>query len=73
MGRSRWKDIQLITTVIAEGYQVVDIGPDGRAQPSRVYEAELEAVRESNHSKMTLKEFSSGESVPEMRSRIKNC
>ncbi|AVR97446.1 DUF6861 domain-containing protein [Pseudoduganella armeniaca] len=58
---------------IANGYQVVDIGPDGRSQPSRFYEAELEAVRESNHSKATLKKFGSGETVQEMRARVRKC
>jgi hypothetical protein len=58
---------------IVKGYQVVDIGPDGRSQPSRFYEAELEAVRESNHSKAALKKFGSAETVQEMRARVRKC
>lgn len=58
---------------IRQGYQVVDIGPDGRAEPSEFYKAEREAVREMNAAKMTLKKLPNGETVGEMRTRICKC
>ncbi|MDA8521082.1 DUF6531 domain-containing protein [Acidovorax sp. NCPPB 4044] len=58
---------------IEAGYRVVDIGPDGRATPSRFYVAELDAVRETGAPKITLKKFANGETVGQMRNRIKSC
>jgi hypothetical protein len=58
---------------IRQGYQVVDIGPDGRATPSRFYLAEQEAIRETGASKATLKKFENGETVAEMRQRVCLC
>ena len=58
---------------IDAGYKVVDIGPDGRTNPSRFYAAELEAVKEKGAAKITLKKFASGETVAGMRQRIGKC
>lgn len=58
---------------IDAGYEVVDIGPDGRSNPSRFYAAELEAVREKGVTKITLKKFASGETVAGMRQQIGNA
>lgn len=58
---------------IAKGYQVVDIGPDGRPVRSQFYIAEQEAIREMGASKVTLKKFPGGESVGEMRARVCAC
>jgi RHS repeat-associated protein len=58
---------------IKQGYQVVDIGGDGRADPSRFYAAEQEAVREAGAAKATLKKFKNGETVAEMRGRVCRC
>ncbi|MDM5181981.1 RHS domain-containing protein [Massilia sp. DJPM01] len=58
---------------IRQGYKVVDIGPDGRATPSRFYLAEQEALAEAMASKTTLKKFGNGETVAEMRARVCRC
>lgn len=58
---------------IANGYQVVDIGPDGRPVRSPFYLAEQEAIREMGAAKMTLKKLPGGETVAEMRARICAC
>lgn len=58
---------------IAAGYKVIDIGSDGRSEPSRFYQAELEAIKESHAIRIRLKKFSNGESISQMRSRIGGC
>ncbi len=58
---------------IAAGYQVVDIGPDGRPVPSEFYKAEQAALREMGATKMTLKKFPNGETVGDMRARVCAC
>ncbi|MDQ1833109.1 DUF6861 domain-containing protein [Massilia scottii] len=58
---------------IRQGYKVVDIGPDGRATPSRFYLAEQEALAEAKAAKTTLKKFGNGETVAEMRARVCRC
>jgi RHS repeat-associated protein len=58
---------------IAQGYQVVDIGPDGRPVRSEFYRAEQEAIREMGASKVTLKKLPNGETVGDMRARVCAC
>ena len=58
---------------IEAGYTVVDIGSDGRPTPSRFYVAELEAVKETGATRWRLKAFKSGETIQQMRNRIKGC
>jgi RHS repeat-associated protein len=55
---------------IAEGYKVVDIGPDGRAIRSPFYTAEQQAIRELGVGKTKLKKFATGETVAGMRGRV---
>ena len=61
---------QWLKDKIADGYKVVDIGTDGRAVRSRFYQAELDALKETNTSKIKLKKLPDGESIGDMRKRI---
>jgi hypothetical protein len=61
---------QWLKQKIASGYQVVDIGPDGRPGGSAFYAAEHEAIKETGARKTTLKKFGNGETVQDMRSRV---
>ena len=55
---------------IKAGYQVVDIGPDGRPVGSDFYRAEQQAVREMGAAKMTIRKFPNDENVADMRTRL---
>lgn len=55
---------------MADGYQVVDIGPDGRSIGSPFYAAEQETIKEMGASKVKIKKFGNGGSVSEMRGRL---
>ncbi|WMJ72301.1 DUF6531 domain-containing protein [Cytophagaceae bacterium ABcell3] len=56
---------------IKNGYTVVDIGSDGRSKPSKFYKAELEAVKEVRGKRIKVKIFPNGETVEQLRSRLK--
>ena len=56
---------------INDGFKVIDIGSDGRTESSKFYLAELAALKETKTPKITLKMFSSGETISAMRARLK--
>lgn len=64
---------QWLVDKIENGYDIVDIGRDGRPNPSRFYDAELEALSETKGTgkRLKLKKLPSGETISEMRARIK--
>ncbi len=61
---------QWIREKVAQGYTVVDIGPDGRVQRSKFYLAELDEVAKTRGKLIKLKKMPSGESVADLRKKI---
>jgi hypothetical protein len=61
---------QWLKDKIAQGYTVVDIGPDGRLKGSDYYKVEQEAIKEMGVSRIKLKKFANGETVADMRARV---
>jgi len=64
---------QWLRQKIASGYTIIDIGTDKRPNRSVFYQAELDTLKETKTRKITLRKFSNGESVLEMRSRVSAC
>jgi RHS repeat-associated protein len=64
---------QWLKDKIAAGYHVVDIGTDGRPVRSKFYEAEQEAIKEMKATRTRLRKFANGETVDQMRARVKGC
>ena len=58
-----------LKTKIDSGYKIVDIGPDGRANPSAFYQAELDILKETKTPKVLLKKLEDGRTIEDVRKK----